>query len=126
VLFVKGAQQCEALMIVCHTHCRQARLSSLLASMHRTTVPLPPPHPLPPSVCCCSVFIHPQTQQQYAAAFDAAVSGLRYGSITINCPATTAFSVTALPWGAYPGGWEILAIQLTVMEGGGGADFAVD
>lgn len=51
-----------------------------------------------------SMFIHPRTQQEHAAAFDAAVSGLRYGSITINCPATAAFSVTALPWGAFPGG----------------------
>jgi hypothetical protein len=49
------------------------------------------------------MFIHPNTQREHAGAFDAAVSALRYGSININCPTTTAFSVTALPWGAFPG-----------------------
>lgn len=51
----------------------------------------------------CSVFIHPHTQQEHAGAFDAAMAGLRYGSISVNCTATAAFSVTSLPWGAFPG-----------------------
>jgi hypothetical protein len=54
-------------------------------------------------LCACSMFVHPHVQQEHAGAFDAAVAGLRYGSISINCPATTAFSVTSLPWGAFPG-----------------------
>lgn len=57
--------------------------------------------------CCClrpSVFVHPRTQRDHAEAFEAAVADLKYGSITVNCPATAAFSVTALGWGAFPGG----------------------
>lgn len=50
-----------------------------------------------------SVFVHPRTQQDHAEAFEAAVADLKYGSITVNCPATAAFSVTAIGWGAFPG-----------------------
>jgi hypothetical protein len=50
-----------------------------------------------------SLFIHPATQQQHAAAYDAAIADLQYGTIAVNCPATAAFCVTAIPWGAFPG-----------------------
>lgn len=50
-----------------------------------------------------SLFIHPETQQQYADAFDAAVAGLRYGSVTVNAPSLVGFSATPLVWGAFPG-----------------------
>lgn len=56
-----------------------------------------------PSYMCCSMFIHPNTQKQYAAAYDSALANLRYGSITVNCPALVGFSATPLVWGAYPG-----------------------
>lgn len=49
------------------------------------------------------MFIHPDTQAQYADAYDTALAALRYGCITVNCPATVAFSATPLVWGAFPG-----------------------
>jgi hypothetical protein len=56
-----------------------------------------------PVAACCSLFIHPEMQQQYADAFDAAVADLRYGSVTVNCPSLVGFSATPLVWGAFPG-----------------------
>eukprot|EP00878_Enallax_costatus_P014600 GHUV01015274.1.p2 GENE.GHUV01015274.1~~GHUV01015274.1.p2 ORF type:complete len:162 (+),score=30.41 GHUV01015274.1:483-968(+) len=51
----------------------------------------------------CSMFIHPDTQKQYAAAYDNALANLRYGTVAVNCPALVAFSATPLIWGAFPG-----------------------
>ncbi|KIY93232.1 hypothetical protein MNEG_14731 [Monoraphidium neglectum] len=51
----------------------------------------------------CSVFVHPETQRRHAEAWEAALEGLRFGSICVNCPATTGFVATPLVWGAYPG-----------------------
>jgi hypothetical protein len=50
-----------------------------------------------------SVFIHPATQRDHAAAWDAALETLRYGSINVNAPAVCGFAATPLVWGAYPG-----------------------
>lgn len=83
-----GLQSNQADVTVLH-HLYTAAPAACAASAHHT------PH---------SMFIHPKTQKQYAAAFDAAVAGLKYGAITINCPSTAAFSTTAIVWGAYPGG----------------------
>lgn len=61
--------------------------------------PAAPLHQAPP----CSVFIHPTTQRDHAAAWDAALEALRYGSINVNAPAVCGFAATPLVWGAYPG-----------------------
>lgn len=50
-----------------------------------------------------SVFIHPATQREHAAAWDAALEALRYGSINVNAPAVCGFAATPLVWGAFPG-----------------------
>lgn len=42
-------------------------------------------------------------QERCENAFDNMIAGLRYGCITVNVPCTMGFSVTALPWGAFPG-----------------------
>jgi hypothetical protein len=48
-----------------------------------------------------SVFLHPSVERTFAQEFDAFLGALRYGSISVNCPALGAFAVASLGWGAY-------------------------
>ena len=43
-------------------------------------------------------------QRRHRGAFDAAIAGLRYGCVCVNVPTLVGFAITALPWGAFPGG----------------------
>jgi acyl-CoA reductase-like NAD-dependent aldehyde dehydrogenase len=49
------------------------------------------------------VVIDPKTRKHNAAAFDEAISSLRYGSIGINVWLGVAFALGYTPWGAFPG-----------------------
>ena len=49
------------------------------------------------------IVIDPKTRKQSAAAFDEAISGLRYGAIGVNAWLGMVFSLGYTPWGAFPG-----------------------
>ena len=51
----------------------------------------------------CAIMIPPDVRRKHPAAVDAAVAGLRYGSVCVNVATTFGFCVTKLPWGAFPG-----------------------
>ena len=51
----------------------------------------------------CMILIHPKTEKANQAAFDAAIEGLRYGGIAINCWAGLIYGLVVTPWGAHPG-----------------------
>jgi hypothetical protein len=51
---------------------------------------------------CCSVFIHPSTQNQFAEEFDACLAGLDWGTIGVNQWGLWAAIVPATVWGAPP------------------------
>lgn len=51
----------------------------------------------------CVLLVHPQTRRAHAAAFDRAVSALRYGGIGINVWSGVLFAIGVTSWGAYPG-----------------------
>lgn len=49
------------------------------------------------------VIAHPAVPAADPSAWDAFLSSLRYGSISINVPLQFAFAQTSLSWGAFPG-----------------------
>jgi acyl-CoA reductase-like NAD-dependent aldehyde dehydrogenase len=49
------------------------------------------------------VVIDPKTRKQNAAAFDEAISSLRYGAIGVNVWSGVAFGLGYTSWGAFPG-----------------------
>ncbi|HEY4222971.1 MAG TPA: aldehyde dehydrogenase family protein, partial [Myxococcota bacterium] len=51
----------------------------------------------------CMVLVHPDTQKQYAAAFDKMVASLKYGGIAINGWAGAIYGLGQTTWGAFPG-----------------------
>ena len=51
----------------------------------------------------CMILVHPDTEKQHAAAFDAAIAALRYGGIAINAWAGLVYGLVVTPWGAHPG-----------------------
>lgn len=51
----------------------------------------------------CMMLIDPATERANRAAFDAAVEGLTYGGIAINCWAGLIYGLVTTPWGAHPG-----------------------
>lgn len=51
----------------------------------------------------CALIIHPKTAAEHAAAFDAAIAGLRYGGIGVNCWAAVVYALCVTTWGAFPG-----------------------
>lgn len=51
----------------------------------------------------CTVLVHPSTRRQFAAELEQAIAQLRYGNIGINLWAAVNFSISSLPWGAFPG-----------------------
>ncbi|MGE0791143.1 MAG: aldehyde dehydrogenase family protein [Sandaracinaceae bacterium] len=51
----------------------------------------------------CVILIHPATEKQYAKQLDAALAGLRYGGIAVNCFAGVIYALVSPTWGAFPG-----------------------
>lgn len=51
----------------------------------------------------CMMLVDRATQRQQAAALDQAIAQLQYGAIGINVWTGVIFSLTACPWGAFPG-----------------------
>ena len=56
-----------------------------------------------PGTLAADVVIDPKTRKQNAAAFDEAISRLRYGAIGVNVWPGLAFALGYTPWGAFPG-----------------------
>jgi len=50
----------------------------------------------------CSLYITPNSEKKYEAAFQRAINNLRYGTVSINIWTAIAYSM-GTPWGAYPG-----------------------
>lgn len=50
-----------------------------------------------------TLLVDPDTQKAHAAALDAAVAGLRYGTVGINAWPAVSFFLGYPSWGAYPG-----------------------
>ncbi|KAK9868062.1 hypothetical protein WJX84_011056 [Apatococcus fuscideae] len=51
----------------------------------------------------CSLYVPPDVQRAHADAVEGAVAGLKYGSVSVNCPSICGFPATRLSWGAFPG-----------------------
>ncbi|MFU8805955.1 MAG: aldehyde dehydrogenase family protein, partial [Bradymonadaceae bacterium] len=50
-----------------------------------------------------SLLIHPETMRLYPEVIDAAVAGLRYGSVVVNHWPALSYGLGQTTWGAYPG-----------------------
>jgi acyl-CoA reductase-like NAD-dependent aldehyde dehydrogenase len=51
----------------------------------------------------CVVIAHPATQKAIKKEFEAAIEGLKYGTICINVPGGVGYGITKLAWGGWPG-----------------------
>jgi aldehyde dehydrogenase (NAD(P)+) len=51
---------------------------------------------------CATVFVHPRTERECAAALDRAVLGLRYGAVAINHWPGLVYGLVSPPWGGHP------------------------
>ena len=51
----------------------------------------------------CTVLVDPRTQQKWNAELECAIAQLRYGAIGVNVWSAVLFSLSAFPWGAFPG-----------------------
>ncbi|MGW8884243.1 aldehyde dehydrogenase family protein [Streptomyces sp. NPDC055749] len=56
-----------------------------------------------PGTLGATLLVHPRTEKTHRAAVDAAVAGLRYGTVGVNCWSAIGFLLGYTPWGAYPG-----------------------
>jgi len=56
-----------------------------------------------PGTLGTTIVIDPKTRKANAAAFDEAISGLRYGAIGVNVWSGLNFLLGYTPWGAFPG-----------------------
>ena len=59
----------------------------------------------------CSLFVPAHVQREHPEAVDAAVAGLKYGSVCINCPSLAGFPNTRLSWGAFPGHTKEVSLE---------------
>jgi aldehyde dehydrogenase (NAD(P)+) len=50
-----------------------------------------------------SLVIDPRAKKRYAAAYEAALRDLRYGSIVVNHWGAISYALVVTPWGAHPG-----------------------
>ncbi len=50
-----------------------------------------------------SLVIDPRTRRSNAAAYEAALRDLRYGSVVVNHWGAISYALVVTPWGAYPG-----------------------
>lgn len=51
----------------------------------------------------CTVLVDSRTQQQRRMEVESAITQLRYGAIGVNVWSAVIFSLSVLPWGAFPG-----------------------
>jgi acyl-CoA reductase-like NAD-dependent aldehyde dehydrogenase len=51
----------------------------------------------------CMLLIDKRTEREHRSAYEAAISGLRYGSIAVNAWAGMCYALVSTPWGAFPG-----------------------
>jgi acyl-CoA reductase-like NAD-dependent aldehyde dehydrogenase len=51
----------------------------------------------------CVLLVHPSTLRDYGEEIDAALEGLRYGAIAVNCWSALAYALITTSWGAFPG-----------------------
>ncbi|MER7775967.1 aldehyde dehydrogenase family protein [Streptomyces sp. NPDC096191] len=56
-----------------------------------------------PGTLGATLLVHPKTEKAHRAAVGAAVAGLRYGTVGVNCWSAIGFLLGYTPWGAYPG-----------------------
>lgn len=56
-----------------------------------------------PGTLGATLLVDPATEKRHAAAVDAAIADLRYGSVGVNAWSALAFLLGYTPWGAYPG-----------------------
>ncbi|MEU3660931.1 aldehyde dehydrogenase family protein [Streptomyces sp. NPDC032940] len=56
-----------------------------------------------PGTLGATLIVHPKTEKAHRSAVDAAVAGLRYGTVGVNCWSAIGFLLGYTPWGAYPG-----------------------
>ncbi|WP_419996035.1 aldehyde dehydrogenase family protein [Streptomyces boninensis] len=56
-----------------------------------------------PGTLGATLLVHPKTEKAHRDAVAAAVAGLRYGTLGVNCWSAIGFLLGYTPWGAYPG-----------------------
>lgn len=56
-----------------------------------------------PGTLGATLIVHPRTEKHHRSAVEAAVAGLRYGTLGVNCWSAIGFLLGYTPWGAYPG-----------------------
>nr|WP_206324067.1 aldehyde dehydrogenase family protein [Streptomyces sp. HNM0574] len=56
-----------------------------------------------PGTLGATLLVHPRTERAHRAAVDAAIAGLRYGTLGVNCWSAFGFLLGYTPWGAFPG-----------------------
>ncbi|MEV6106167.1 aldehyde dehydrogenase family protein [Streptomyces sp. NPDC051940] len=56
-----------------------------------------------PGTLGATLLVHPTTRRAHRAAVDAAIAGLRYGTLGINVWSAIGFLLGFTPWGAHPG-----------------------
>ncbi|MBL1287542.1 aldehyde dehydrogenase family protein [Streptomyces sp. NPDC057067] len=56
-----------------------------------------------PGTLGATLLVHPRTRRAHPTAVDAAVAGLRYGTVGVNCWSAFGFLLGYTPWGAFPG-----------------------
>ena len=62
-----------------------------------------------------SVPVKKQVHARHPAAVEAAIAGLRYGSVCYNVSSIMGFCITRLSWGAYPGNpAEVLVVSCSL------------
>lgn len=64
-----------------------------------------------------SIFIDPVTASKHKSALDAAIAGLKYGCITVNCPNISGYGTTCLGWGAFQQPWPGNDIKVRFRKG---------
>lgn len=51
----------------------------------------------------CSLLVHPEAEAANKDAVSAAIADLKYGCVAVNVVTHMGFSITKMPWGAFPG-----------------------
>ncbi|MGW8949435.1 aldehyde dehydrogenase family protein [Streptomyces sp. NPDC055709] len=56
-----------------------------------------------PGTLGATLIVHPRTEKTDRAVVEAAIDGLRYGTLGVNCWSGVGFLLGFTPWGAFPG-----------------------
>lgn len=56
-----------------------------------------------PGTLGATLIVHPRTEKSDRAVVEAAIDGLRYGTLGVNCWSGVGFLLGFTPWGAFPG-----------------------